>query len=677
MERSPQLRERRPALSLTGRDAGFGVAVLALAILAASRSTPSLWGVREVGVTYFPFRLVTDEPTGLSVYLALVVYVGLVALLGERLVLGRFGAFAEVSPPVRWAAGMVPGYVLVSGFNRLVTLLLPHAYAPWVIIAALVLAVALLSRRRAGGVATDRGVRGGPAGLVGVPATALGVAVFLLQRREMHIAGDAFEFFDRIFASPVFGVASPGFGAWGLGRLPLIAQHYDELSVLYPMVYGPLALFGGDPLACAWVIYTAFMTGAICLIYACARLLGMSLAESVLLVTVLCLGTFSLRPTRDCFLLFDSGNPLAFCLHPGRILGAVMPLAVATVYLRRDEARPPGGSQALALSALFACGIATTTFTNTLVLLSLAGFWILLDTVGIAELDRAVPARGRWLEPLIVLLLVAYPFVAYLNRRVLYSVSPWLLLATIALAAGCLFLVLVPVGRLLSPREPMRRLARWWPQLVGGSLGLGVGLLAFGNLLIGRTVALVGEPKELWGLRVLTRPVETALSATMGEMFGPYEGAGPLVTHLDGPFDFLARFGLAFLLAAGAFVLLRRARALGARSETGSVELLAFLAFLVLAFLVGLFGYDFMVGHVREQLSHWVRSRLLEPWFYGIVFLGLIALRRFAPGRGGAVAYVLLCLWVVKTMLFFPALAARQWGVNAAFFLREILSFGG
>ena len=113
--------------------------------------------------------------------------------------------------------------------------------------------------------------------------------------------------------------------------------------------------------------------------------------------------------------------------------------------------------------------------------------------------------------------------------------------------------------------------------------------------------------------------------------------------------------------------------------STGSEDawLLTLLAFFVLAFLVGLFAYDFMVGHVREQLSHWVRSRLIEPWFYGIFFLGLVASRRFFPRTGGSIGFVLLGLYLVKTMLIYPGIAVRQWAVNAGFFLWEILSWGG
>jgi hypothetical protein len=262
--------------------------------------------------------------------------------------------------------------------------------------------------------------------------------------------------------------------------------------------------------------------------------------------------------------------------------------------------------------------------------------------------------------------------VGYLSRWTLHYVAPYLLLAIVAALAVLLLGALRPVTGIRPLAVP--RLTVWLPRLAGGALGLGVGLLGFGNLLIGRTAAALAEPGRLWGVRILTRPVETALATPLREMFGPYEGAGPLISHLDGPFVFLARFGLVFLLVAGGLVLLRREARRAADGAAGATDLrlLTLLVFYALAFSAALFAYDFMVGHVRDQLAHWVRSRLLEPWFYGLVFVGLVGLRRHLARPAGTVVFVLLCLWQVDTMLLYPGLAVRQWTVNAAYLLRQL-----
>ena len=205
-----------------------------------------------------------------------------------------------------------------------------------------------------------------------------------------------------------------------------------------------------------------------------------------------------------------------------------------------------------------------------------------------------------------------------------------------------------------------------------------IGVLFLGNLMIGKVAAFVGEPDRLWGLTILTRPVETALSASPWEMFGPFPHPPAFVTHSAGPADFSARFGMLFLIAAGAFVLLRKVRRQMSADGEGRREeywLLSFLAFFVLAFLLGLFAYDFMVGHIRNPLSYWVRSRLLEPWFYGIFFLGLVLLRRLFRGTGGTVVFVFFGLYLIKTMLVYPGIAVQQWSLNVRFFFKEILSW--
>ena len=68
---------------------------------------------------------------------------------------------------------------------------------------------------------------------------------------------------------------------------------------------------------------------------------------------------------------------------------------------------------------------------------------------------------------------------------------------------------------------------------------------------------------------------------------------------------------------------------------------------------------------------------MLEPWFYGIFFVGLVLLRRLFPRPGGTVAFVLLCLYLVKTMLIYPGIAVQQWAVNVDFFFREVLLWSG
>ena len=114
--------------------------------------------------------------------------------------------------------------------------------------------------------------------------------------------------------------------------------------------------------------------------------------------------------------------------------------------------------------------------------------------------------------------LLIYPFVAYLSDGVLRYVSPYLLLAMIAMLVGYLFWVLFPVSRLWRRgAEQLATLRAWLPRVAGGTIGLLIGLLAFGNLLIGRTGALMGNTAE----QVLDRATCSVLTMKPHDFISP------------------------------------------------------------------------------------------------------------------------------------------------------------
>lgn len=672
----------RARLSFSRTEVAAGLVLLLLPVLVASCDTPHTFSVNPVGTSYFPIRLITGQATGPSVYLATVAYLFCIAAIGEALFLVPLQFDQQRSRrPFRLLAGFVPGYILTSAFNRVVTLFLSHRTAP-VMIASSTLLVLILILIHPQRVRPDQRVVGTDGGDGPFAACARWISsllllwmvtVFFLQRQVDHVTGDAFVFLDSLLKSPVTGIGTGG-------RLAVISQHYDELSVLYPLLYGVYGRFAGEPLVCFWMLYGFFATGAICLVYGCARQVGLSPLESVMVLLVLFFGMYSVYPGNNAYVLFDSSNPLAQCLHPGRIFGALMPVAALTMFMNRRRLMPPQSPRTLLLSAVLGIGIGTTTISNVVVLAFLTVFWI----IGLLLQEHEFrPGRGLidgQRELILARLLYLYPFVCCLSPEVKRSVSPYLLLFIVA--ALCAFLA-VMVGESANREKDIftSSFARVSssPIFIGGATGLGISLLLLGNIFIEKVASHLGSHDSIWDIPILTRRLYTLEPVGLLNMMGPYESSGyfPL-EHTFSPPEFIAHFGLIFIIATATFYLWSKLRENGSSpgDATDSVpSLLLFSLLFILAFLVGLFGYDFMAANVKAEqfLAVWLRSRLVEPWFYAIIFTSLVLQRRLFRGRGGLIFFTLFTIYLTKDMLIYPGVAVRQWLINAGFFFDKII----
>jgi len=654
--------------------------LLLLPMLVAKCDAPRAFGVNPVGTSYFPIRLITDQPTDPLVYIVVVLYMFCIAIIGYGLFLRPLlGNVLPGNQPAQILAAFVPGYIMVSAFNRLITILLPHSTAPAVIAGSMLLVVFLIgiNRYRAGrGECIPAGRAVGYSIFVSWMGSMLllwSVTVYVLQRQVDHITGDAFVFLDSLLKSPETGIGT-------IGHLAVISQHYDELSVLYPLLYGLLPQFDGEPLVCFWILYGFFVTGALYLVYGCARMMKMNRFESLMILLVLFFGMYSVYPGNNAYLLFDSGNPLAQCLHPGRIFGALMPVAALSVFVNRGMLAMSDSITTLLLSAVFCLGVATTTISNVIVLGFLTLFWI----IGLSLQHYEVrPGRGfldGQRELILARLLYLYPFACCLSPASKRYFSPSFLAFMIAAICALLAVMLIETTNqskaALKPSIAKVCLSRIF---LGGLAGLSVSMLLFGNIFIARIAAIFGSADRIWDIPILTRRLYSLDPVGILKMIGPYESSGNFpLEHTYSPAEFVAHFGLIFIMTTSALYFwskIRENRSCLDSSAEYVLTLMVFLALFMLAFLMGLFGYDYMAAHINADqfLAVWLRSRLLEPWFYAVFFVFLVLQRKLFAGRGGLIFFTLFTIYLTKDMLVFPAVAVRQWLVNAGFFFEKIL----
>ena len=199
-------------------------------------------------------------------------------------------------------------------------------------------------------------------------------------------------------------------------------------------------------------------------------------------------------------------------------------------------------------------------------------------------------------------------------------------------------------------------------------LGLASGYVFGGNLLT----------SVLPGTKIIS--VAQAESRNVGIAFGgfginPFRGDYPHL-HLDSAFSVLAFFGLPLLLITLALGQQSRpgsnqvARFSGASNYLLRSRLLLFLIGLSFIFSIVVWNFFNPVDRPVHWLAVWVKSRLVEPWFFLAIFLSLAMLLGTAGVRqmNRQALNFALCTYLIAANIF-PGYTGTlaQWLSNAEF----------
>lgn len=507
----------------------------------------------------------------------------------------------------------IPGYFVSVAVNRLVTLALPGFLAQPLLGAAYALLFALACRSV---------LRGSPRAWTALAAAAV-YAFYLvdgLQKGSSHIMGDGAAYFLDLIASG--GIFAPA------ARFPVFSQHYDEIMFLYPL--HPLLRDGASlnlylPFL---MLYAAGKCAAALAVFFAVRALAGSALFAALLTVLVFQGNPFLSPVAG-LLVFDSGSPVSFILHIGRVFGTLIPLLLPALLREEAFAAAPGAARLGAL-ALLGAGLSASTPSNLYAPLAAAACWLLL------KVRRSIPevyAGGRLFAPALIggLLFTAAAPLLVAGPPASFRTAGGFTLA-FGILSLCAALFLAPAGRRPSP-EHLR-----FTGLAALALcaGYAAGLLLLGNLFAPAVLGKLGVTKFL--SRGLMNPLEGSLL----DMFGwnRYYGVFPL-KHVANPADYLRHFGLMYAalllgLAASARRLLDEPARAGAR------DLLP--AALGTFALAGVFLYEYTNGLVAGDQMYWLiwfKSRLAEPWYYGAILL----CAAYAWRRGGRALRVFLACW--------------------------------
>jgi hypothetical protein len=147
-------------------------------------------------------------------------------------------------------------------------------------------------------------------------------------------------------------------------HFPIITKHYDELIYHYFLTTPLAPTF--DPILPWWTTAVLVRTSMLVFLVLALRKLGVSMLLAVLSVCFMYFGSFSFNPAK-IYLLFDSGNPLYYVGHAGRIVGVG-----AGILLFVDLFARASGKRGLPVMALIlvGLGLTATSYSN--------AFWLFL-----------------------------------------------------------------------------------------------------------------------------------------------------------------------------------------------------------------------------------------------------------------------------------------------------------
>lgn len=569
-------------------------------------------------------------------------------VVGYRLVVKPLWGRSSLAPPL-WlgASGIVPGSLLIIALSRVTTLLLPNGVAPFVLLTIVFVTAGAFSIESAVDLRSARSSTAAVSSLLSAEARAgrrawlrdlaavmvvLGAAlVFSVHLDRSHAAGEGSVWFiDNVFLSPTHGVGTGG-------HWPILSQHYDEAAFLYPVVHGtvqPGSNAGPTLLALYWITLGFTRLGMLAITYVAVRSFRVDKLSALLLVAFLCGASLSLNPLSSR-LLFDSLSPLIYTLHIGRFLAPVLPalmIAAATGWQGRATPR------ALVVAAWLGVGLSALPIHLAVVIA-----WAAVVGVLTAFAPTAARSPELWRRACLAgAVLIGAFSVAYGLPRLPVLVQVGALVLGSLIAGAMLLVGLWKARRDLGETAEVAGMTRLWAAL---GAGYAAGLMLFGNVLAHKVQPLLSGVWPWSAATIVDRLANAITNPRLTLERSPYCADGyywgfrTLTGHCGSLAMFARTYGLPIVVTLGFFAWwLRRSRTdapVPARTLTSvywgiAVALLAMPASFVL--------FDFVSGgdapiEWQRQLAIWLRSRLIEPWFYSGALLALALFLRESTTR--------------------------------------------
>jgi hypothetical protein len=568
--------------------------------------------------------LLFSTPIQMRAVLGVILLQACSALLGYRLVVRSIWGRRRLAGEA-WllVAGIIPGNLILIVLARLITLALPNTQAPLVVCALTLSGSAgVIWALRKDMARETVGWRWRDA--LPIAGLAVTLLVFGIQFDRFHVMGEASSWFiNDIYTSGSYGI--------GRGYFPLISQHYDEAALLYPVIYGFVDI-GADKATVFTLYWFMAAFGRLSILGLChlsLRSFGVDKLSAFAILVFVSIGTLSLNPISSR-LLADSLSPLIFTLHIARFLIPVAPLILMSVLKLSDQQAP--SVAALGLAAVLGAGLSSMPVQTVLVIA-----WGLPVALLTQLRPTASGSTQLWQGAALAALIVLVCFMATygVTRTFSAELSVGILFAA-TLAGGLVVLVAwFACGARWIPSAWRSR-----PVLLVACLavGYGFGVLFLGNVFIHMSYSLLAPISPFGHMQIADREISQLGSASGKFMLSTYcagyvWGLRTLAGHCNSLPMFVRTYGLTFAVMSAALVWPSLAKTSYSRlpGDQQTTLLLVGIVLCLLALPICFIAFDFIAPAQADQdwqrsLSIWLRSRLVEPWFYSGLIFGLILL---------------------------------------------------
>ena len=250
---------------------------------------------------FTPFLTNGLKPIVFSLALVLA-YLSSSILIGYRLI-SRFLASVDVSSVVKLCVAFLPGYLVVVGLVRIVTIMFSHSSAMYLgfclpIVTAIACSYSLLNSKKAhkSSAKSNRSIP-----VLGIVVVFFIMLITRVQLGTHFLVGDGTYAFLSYYHELLSSIATRA-----NERLPLVDQHYDEFVFNYPLI-----LLGSVKLNSAFFFWMLNVVGATACFYAyyfLFRKLRLNVINSVIATAFIFWGSYTFAPD-NYLLMFDSGNP--------------------------------------------------------------------------------------------------------------------------------------------------------------------------------------------------------------------------------------------------------------------------------------------------------------------------------------------------------------------------------
>ena len=554
-------------------------------------------------------------------------------------------------------ASFLPGYIIVVSINRLVTYMFPYSSAAVIVLIGMVSLVLMLYVKNVSGLKTFlqefRFSRNRKEHIYFIGLFILLFFIILivtLQRGKHPFCGHAVNY---IIENGYILLENINH------HVPIFGYHYDEFFFNYPLIY-----FFKSNVALIfhfWIVNTFMIVSIIFMLYSIFIYFGLSSPLASIYTAFLMIGSHTLSPV-NYLLMFDSGNPLVFNVHVGRMISCVLPVFLLLRFgmYGNHGINSKWNNYELVLIVLFGLGIPSLSFH---VFIYTMVFLFMIILYRISNSERKIIT----LNNTVILMMISFMiFVPFYTKFLTGSENDFLgipIVITSIISSAVLFQFIRP----LQLRGAWKQIKE--PFLV--ILSAVTSAVLFGNLITLKFhgfMRLVGdELQNLLGYNPYGFLFTRIFSQDSPIRFFEKQLENMPLTDFLGMHYYVTYYGFVTLLIYGAlFVFMRRNYS---RTDYGSHEIkgLGVSIYLnVILFIMGIFftSYSYL------GMQRWFTTRFIEVPFYTLLILCLIILGKTKLSILQYGTFVVIALWTILPFIYNQRI--EQWLVNAKAFFSVI-----